>query len=90
MGMLEGRAAARESMGRLDEALEDGNRMLKTEKTNPKVTFPIYEQEIIEGLYLPRTFVRGEKEAQIGNEMLYIWVDSVFGITHLLSSPFRF
>jgi hypothetical protein len=37
MDMLEGRAAAREQSGRLEEALADGNRMLKVEKSNPRV-----------------------------------------------------
>ena len=39
MDVLEGRAAAREQLGRLEEALEDGNRMLKIEPTNPRVQF---------------------------------------------------
>lgn len=39
MDVLEGRATAREQMGRLEEALEDGNRMLKIEPTNPRVQF---------------------------------------------------
>ena len=39
MDVLEGRAATREQMGRLEEALEDGNRMLKVEPTNPRVLF---------------------------------------------------
>jgi len=37
MDMLEGRAAAREQNLRLEEALADGNRMLKVEKSNPRV-----------------------------------------------------
>lgn len=37
MDMLEGRAAAREQNLRLEEALTDGNRMLKVEKSNPRV-----------------------------------------------------
>jgi hypothetical protein len=41
MDVLEGRAAAREQLGRLEEALEDGNRMLKIEGTNPRVQFNI-------------------------------------------------
>ena len=39
MDVLEGRATAREQLGRLEEALEDGNRMLKIEPTNPRVQF---------------------------------------------------
>ena len=38
MEMLEGRAAARQQNGKLEEALTDGNRMLKVEKSNPRVT----------------------------------------------------
>jgi len=37
MQVLEGRASVREKLGRFEEALEDGNRMLKFDKTNPKV-----------------------------------------------------
>src|SRR6266496_75017 len=37
MDVLEGRAAASEQLGRVGEALEDGNRMLKIEPTNPRV-----------------------------------------------------
>jgi hypothetical protein len=37
MEMLEGRATVREEMGRLEESLDDGNRMLKIERSNPKV-----------------------------------------------------
>jgi hypothetical protein len=37
METLEGRAQARQLMGRLEEALEDANRMLKIDKTNPRV-----------------------------------------------------
>ena len=37
MDMLEGRAAAREQNGCLEEALADGNRMLRVEKSNPRV-----------------------------------------------------
>lgn len=35
--MLEGRAQCRAEIGRLDEALEDGNRMLALDKVNPLV-----------------------------------------------------
>jgi len=35
--ILEGRASVWEQMGCLGEALEDGNRMLKIEPSNPKV-----------------------------------------------------
>ena len=35
--MLEGRAAAREHMSRLQDALEDANRMLRTQPINPRV-----------------------------------------------------
>jgi hypothetical protein len=61
MEVLEGRAAVREQLGRLEEALEDGNRMLKVELTNPRVQF-ICERNLIEGIYLSRTFVGDEKE----------------------------
>jgi len=37
MEILERRATVREQMGCLEEALEDGNRMLKTEASNPRV-----------------------------------------------------
>lgn len=36
--MLEGRAAARERMNHVQDALEDANRMLETQPTNPRVT----------------------------------------------------
>lgn len=37
MDMLEGRADSRARMGRIEEALEDGNRMLKVDNANPRV-----------------------------------------------------
>jgi len=37
MSFLEGRADARARSGKLELALEDGNRMLAIEKTNPVV-----------------------------------------------------
>jgi hypothetical protein len=37
MSFLEGRADARARNGKLELALEDGNRMLAVEKTNPIV-----------------------------------------------------
>jgi len=37
MDLLEGRAAAREKNNRVEEALADANRMLKLEKSNPRV-----------------------------------------------------
>lgn len=39
MSFLEGRAEARARSGKLEQALEDGNRMLTVEKTNPMVDF---------------------------------------------------
>ena len=61
MEILEGRATVREQMGCLEEALEDGNRMLKIEPSNPKV-LRVDKRELIEGVYLSWTFVRDEKE----------------------------
>lgn len=61
MDVLEGRAAAREQLGRLEEALEDGNRLLKVGPTNPRVHLP-REIRIIEGVYLSWTVVRDEEE----------------------------
>ena len=37
MDMLEGRADVRAQMGRIEDALEDGNRMLKVDNANPRV-----------------------------------------------------
>jgi hypothetical protein len=37
MAFLEGRADARKRNGKLEQALEDGNRMLSVDKTNPTV-----------------------------------------------------
>jgi len=41
MEALKGRSQTREQLNLLDQALEDGNRMLKLDKTNPRVY--IYE-----------------------------------------------
>jgi hypothetical protein len=59
MEILEGRATVREQMGCLEDALEDGNRMLIIEPSNPRVLFTNYA--LIEGVYLSWTFVRDEK-----------------------------
>lgn len=45
MDMLEGRVAAREKMGRLEEALSDADRMLKVELANPRVHLPGFATE---------------------------------------------
>jgi hypothetical protein len=37
MTLLEGRIAAREKLGTIEEALADGNRMLSVDKTDPRV-----------------------------------------------------
>jgi len=54
MEMLEGRADTREKIGRLEEALEDGNRMLSVEKTNPRVRTP--DTRLTSGIYLLGSF----------------------------------
>jgi hypothetical protein len=61
MEMLEGRATVREEMGCLAEALRDGNRMLKIERSNPKVFIRV-RTPLIGGVYLYWTFARDEKE----------------------------
>ena len=41
MSLLEGRADAKARNGKLEQALDDGNRMLAVEKTNPMVFLSI-------------------------------------------------
>lgn len=59
MEMLEGRATARAKLGSLEEALEDGNRMLTIDKTNPRVGPRMPDLTI--GVYLLGTIARSEE-----------------------------
>lgn len=67
--MLEGRAYVKSQIGQLEAALDDGNRMLTVDKTNPMVQ-SISDATNYEGLYMLRIIIGAQEETEVGHEML--------------------
>ena len=78
--MLEGRAYARSQIGQLEAALEDGNRILTVDKTNPIVRSRNSAPYHI-GIYMLRIIIGVEKKTEIGSEVLCSRTQAVCGYT---------
>jgi hypothetical protein len=79
MEMLEGRAYARSQMGQLEVALEDGNRMLTVDKTNPIVRS--HNAPNHTGIYMPGIIIGVEEKTEIGSEVLCSRTQAMCGYT---------
>jgi hypothetical protein len=76
--MLEGRAYARSQIGQLEAALEDGNRMLTVDKTNPMVRSRNNAPYHL-GIYMLRVIIGVEEKTEIGSEVLCSRTQAVCG-----------
>jgi electron transfer flavoprotein alpha/beta subunit len=65
MSLLEGRADAKARNGKLEQALDDGNRMLAVEKTNPMV-FLVDNNVLKQGYYLLGSLLQTKKKPMSG------------------------
>jgi hypothetical protein len=80
MEMLEGRAHARSQIDQLEPALEDGNRMLTVDKTNPMVRFRNNASNHT-GIYMLGIVIGVEEKTEIGSEVLCTRPQAMCGYT---------